>query len=143
MGHFSRLYCLILSSALALSVVAPAHAQQGQYHVSYVPFDLAGFNPQGGIATYSPIQNVDGETLTLHSDDGTTFSFTLDARTVFCHGNTRESDWTYLKRVRRKESVTVLTNDGTGQAALVVWDRPPSLSMSKGIFVFTLPEMCR
>lgn len=143
MGHFSSLYCLILSFVLALSVVTTAHAQQGQYHVNYVPFDLAGLNPQGGLATYAPIRDVDDHTITLRSDDGTTFTFTLDAKTVFCHGDTREPDWTYLKHVRKKESVTILTNDGSGQTALVVWDQPPSLSMSKGSFVFALPEMCR
>lgn len=143
MGQFSSLYCLIFSFVLALSAVTTARAQQGQYHVNYVPFELANFNPAGGLATYAPIREVDGETLSLRSDDGTVYTFTLDAKTVFCHGATKESDWSFLKKVRRKDSITVLTNDGTGTTALVVWDRPPSLSMSKGSFVFALPEMCK
>ncbi len=143
MGQFRSLYCLVLSSAMALSVVTSAGAQQGQYRVDYVPFDLASFNSAGGLATYAPIREVDGVSLTLRSDDGTTYTFSLDAQTVYCHGDKRESDWSFLKKLRRKKSITVLTNNGTNTTALVVWDRPPSLSMSKGAFVFTLPAMCR
>jgi hypothetical protein len=97
----------------------------------------------GGLATYSPIKAVNGQTIQLRGDDGQVFSFTLDAETVYCQGSFKVSDWSYLRSVGRKSTVTVMTNDYTDKKALVVWDQAPSLSTSGGEVVFALPPMCK
>jgi hypothetical protein len=98
---------------------------------------------QGGLATYSPIKAIDGEMIQLRSDDGILYTFTLGAETVYCQGNKRVSDWTYLKRAGKKHSITVITNSDADTKALVVWDRGPSISSPKGMLVFDLPPMCQ
>jgi len=98
---------------------------------------------QSGLATYSPIKTVSGETIQLKDDDGNVFTFTLTADTVFCQGATRVSDWTYLKKVLKKASVTVLTNDFADKKALVIWDQAPKISKVDREIVFDLPPMCK
>jgi hypothetical protein len=141
--YFSYLYRMSFVLLLAVGVAAPATAQQGQYKINNLPFTVAGMTSQSGLATYSPIKTVSGETLLLKDDDGNVFSFTLDANTVFCQGETKVSDWTYLKMVLKKASVTVLTNDFTDKKALVIWDRAPKISKVDKEIIFDLPPMCK
>ncbi|MGA2887168.1 MAG: hypothetical protein ABSE51_03900 [Terracidiphilus sp.] len=141
--QLTRLCALLLSLPIALSVVMPAVAQQGQYYASYVRFTLPGMKSRGVLATYSPIVAIDGQTIQLRSDDGSRFTFTLDADTVYCQGEIKVSDWAFLKNMGKKTSVTVMTNDDTDKKALVVWDRGPSLSMQKGAIIFDFPPMCK
>ena len=143
MGRFSNLFCSVIMLLLALSAVSPAMAQQGQYHLNYVPFSLATLKTGGGLATYSPINSVDGQTLLLRDDDGVVYTFTLDSETVYCQGDKRAANWVYLRTLKKKTTVTVLTKDNVSMKALVVWDKAPSISMSSGPIVFTLPPMCK
>ena len=143
MRRFSNLFCSVITLLLALSAVSPAMAQQGQYHLNYVPFSLATLKTGGGLATYSPISLVDGQTLLLREDDGVEFTFTLGSETIYCQGDKRVENWVYLRTLKKKTTVTVLTKDNEDTKALVVWDRAPSISMSSGPLVFTLPPMCK
>jgi hypothetical protein len=143
MRRFSNLFCSVITLLLALSAVSPAMAQQGQYHLNYVPFSLATLKAGGGLATYSPISSVDGQTLLLREDDGVEFTFTLGSETIYCQGDKRVENWVYLRTLKKKTTVTVLTKDNEDTKALVVWDRAPSISMSSGPLVFTLPPMCK
>ena len=143
MGRFSNLFCSVITLLLALSAVSPAMAQQGQYHVKYVPFSLATLKTGDGLATYSPISSVDGQTLLLRDDDGVMFTFTLGSETIYCQGDNRVENWVYLRTLKKKTTVTVLTKDNEDTKALVVWDRAPSISTSSGPLVFTLPPMCK
>jgi hypothetical protein len=141
--QFRSLFRLTLLLLVAGSALGPAIAQQGQYFEQEMPFTLKGMKSTEGLATYSPIKSVNGQTIQLRSDDGQVFTFTLDADTVYCQGGFRVSDWTYLLGLGKKATVTVLTSDYTDKRALVVWDQPPSLSTSKGSFVFAFPPLCK
>ena len=144
MGRFGNRYRLIFSLLLALSAVLPARAQQqGQYHVTNMPSTFRGGTSEGGIATYSPIKTIEDSTIQLRGDDGVTYTFTLDAETVYCQGDTKVTDWSYLKSKVKKGTVTVLTKDDAHKNALVIWDREPKISMSNGLLVFALPPMCK
>ena len=128
---------------LALSVSSPAIAQQWQYHVANTPFALPGMTSHGGLATYSPIKEINGEMIQLRSDDGVVYTFALSAQTVYCQGDKKVSDWTYLKNVKKKRSITVMTNSDKDTKALVIWDRGPSISTLDGLLVFDLPPVCQ
>jgi hypothetical protein len=143
MRRFSNLFCSAITLILALSVVSQAMAQQGQYHLKYIPFSLATLKGGGGLATYSRVNAVDGQTLQLRADDGVVYTFTLDSETVYCQGDNRAANWVYLRTLKKKTTVTVLTRDNANMKALVVWDKPPSISTSSGSLVFTLPPMCK
>jgi hypothetical protein len=143
MRRFSNLFCSVIMLLLALSAVSPAMAQQGQYHLNNVPFSLATLKADGALATYSPVSLVDGQTLLLREDDGVVFTFTLDSETVYCQGDNRVANWIYLRTLKKKTTVTVLTKSDEDAKALVVWDRAPSISTSGGPIVFTLPPMCK
>jgi hypothetical protein len=140
MRRFSNLFCSAITLILALSAVSQAMAQQGQYHLKY---SLATLKAGGGLATYSPVNAVDGQTLRLREDDGVVYTFTLDSETVYCQGDNRAANWVYLRTLKKKTTVTVLTKDNVSMKALVVWDRAPSISTSSGSLVFTLPPMCK
>jgi len=137
------LFRLNILLALAVGVVSPVLAQQGQYKLSALPFTLDGVTSSGGLATYSPIKMVNGETIQLKDDDGNAFTFTLSADTIFCQGETKVSDWTYLKKVLKKASVTILTVDFADKRALVIWDQAPKISKVDKEVVFDLPPMCK
>lgn len=143
MRRFSKLFCSVFTLLLGLSAVSPAMAQQGQYHLDYLPFSLDTLKAGGALATYSPVSSVDGQTLELKDDDGIVYTFTLDSDTVFCQGDNRATNWTYLRTLKKKRTVTVLTKDDTNMKALVVWDKPPSIITTSGPLVFTLPPMCK
>ncbi|MGD0799793.1 MAG: hypothetical protein ABR906_00610 [Terracidiphilus sp.] len=128
---------------LALSAVLPVMAQQGQYLAEDAPFTIKGMKSAGGLATYGPIKSVDSQRIQLRGDVDQVFTFKLDAETVFCQGEFKVSDWSFLLNVRKKTSVTVLTNDYADNKALVVWDRGPSISTDKGSFAFAFPPMCK
>jgi hypothetical protein len=142
-GHFSYLHHLIFPLLLVLSASLPAIGQQGQYAFDYAPFKLPGMTSSGGFATYAPIKLIDSQKIELRSDDGKLFTFTLSAGTVFCRGGRKVSDWTYLRKVGRKTSVTVMTNSDADTEALVIWDQGPSISASSGPIEFSLPPMCK
>jgi hypothetical protein len=138
--------CIAGAAILALSAIAFAAAQQnpqGQYHLSYMPLALPGSSATGSLATYSPIKSIDGKTIQLRGEDGVTYTFTLSAETIFCQGDARVSDWTYLKSVSKKSSVTVLTADAVNLTAIIIWDKGPTISTENGQIDFTLPPMCR
>jgi hypothetical protein len=143
MRWFSNLFCSAVTLILALSAVSQAMAQQGQYHLKYVPFSLATLKARGGLVTYSPVNAVDGQKLQLREDDGIVYTFTLDSDTVYCQGDNRVANWVYLRTLKKKTTVTVLTKDDTNTKALVVWDKAPSISTSSGSLVFTLPPTCK
>ena len=133
-------------AALALSVLAVSAAQQrpqGQYHLHYSPVAQNDGASSGSLATYSPIKSVDGRTLQLRGDDGIVYTFALTADTIYCMGETKVADWTYLKSVPKKASVTVLTSDDASTKAVVVWDKEPAISIQNGHIDFTLPPMCQ
>jgi hypothetical protein len=142
-GHSSYIYHLVFVLLFALSASLPAIAQQGQYAFDYAPFKLPGMTSAGGFATYAPVKSVDGHRIELRSDDGTLFSFTLSAGTLYCRGSKKVPDWTYLKKVGKRNSVTVMTNSDTDSDALVIWDRGPSIPAVHGSIAFTLPPMCQ
>ena len=143
MRRFSNLFCSVFTLLLALSAVSPTMAQQGQYHLNYLPFSLATLKSGGALATYSPINLVDGLTLQLREDDGVMYTFTLDSSTVYCQGDNKVANWVYLRTLKKKTTVTVLTKSDEDTKALVVWDRAPSISSPGGPLVFTLPPMCK
>ena len=143
MKRFSNLFCAVITILLALSAVSPAMAQQGQYHLNNVPFSLATLKAAGGLATYSPISSVDGEFLQLREDDGVVYTFALNSETVYCQGDNKVANWVYLRTLKKKTTVTVLTKSDEDTKALVVWDKAPSISTSSGPLVFTLPPMCK
>ncbi|MFZ1085350.1 MAG: hypothetical protein WAN35_10325 [Terracidiphilus sp.] len=139
-------FCIASAAILALGAIAFAAVlenPQGQYHLAYSPLGQFGTTSTGSLATYSPIKSVDGRTIQLRGDDGVTYAFTLTADTVYCQGGLRVSDWTYLKTVPRKHSVTVLTVDDVNLKAIVIWDKAPSIDTSGGRLNFTLPPMCK
>jgi hypothetical protein len=142
-GHFSYLYHLIFLLLLALSATSPAIAQQGQYSFDYAPFKLPGMSSLGGLATYSPIKSIDAQKIQLRGDDGTVFTFTLSAGTIYCRGSRKVSDWTYLKRLGKRTTVTVMTNGDPDMGALVIWDQGPTISASHVPIGFSLPPMCQ
>jgi|GEM_PF-6165292 hypothetical protein len=142
-GLFRYPYCLIFLLLLAASVTSPAKAQQGQYSLSYAPFKFPGMSSQGGLVTYGPVKLVDGESLQLRGDDGHVFTFTLGAATIYCHGDKRVPDWTYLKQLKKNISVTVMTNSDADNAARVIWDQGPTISTADGQFDFSLPPLCK
>jgi len=131
---------------LALSAIAFAAAQQnpqGQFRLSYSPLPTGGSSSASSLATYSPIKYIDSRTIQLRGEDGVDYIFALNAQTIYCHGDAKVADWSYLKSVPRKASVTVLTSDDANLKALVVWDQPPSISTRNGQIDFSLPPMCR
>jgi hypothetical protein len=134
---------LIFLLLLAFGASSPAIAQQGQYFVTNPLFTLPGMTSPGALATYSPLKSIDDETIQLRSEEGTLYIFTLSAETIYCQGDRRVPDWTYLRRAGKKHSITVLTASDTDKKALVVWDRAPSISSLNGSLAFTLPPMCK
>jgi hypothetical protein len=138
--------CIAGAAILALSAIAFAAAiknPQGQYQLSYSPVAISGAPATGSLATYSPIKSVDRDEIQLRGDDGVVYTFLLSADTIYCQSNTRAADWTYLKSVPKKTSVTVLTVDSVNLKAIVIWDQPPTITDDKGQFDFTLPPMCK
>jgi hypothetical protein len=95
-----------------------------------------------------PIKAVDGKTIQVGSKGEKTYTFTLDSHTVYCQGETKVSDWTYLKkRIGRDRTVTIKLSKNH-KNALVVWDEGPSMdpSMSApngGSASFVFPPMCK
>jgi hypothetical protein len=139
-------FCIAGAAILALSAIAFAAAQQnpqGQYHLSYMPLALNGSSTAGSLVTYSPIKSVDSRAIQLRGDDGVTYAFTLSPDTIFCQGDVKVADWSYLKSVPKKTSVTVLTADAVNLTALVIWDKAPTIDTDSGRIDFTLPPMCR
>ena len=138
--------CIAGAAVLALSAIAFAAAQQnpqGQYHLSYSPVAKGGVVSTGSLATYSPIKSVNREEIQLRGDDGVVYTFLLNADTIFCQGSTRVSDWTYLKAVPKKTSITILTTDIVNLRAMIVWDKQPAISVENGQIAFALPPMCK
>jgi hypothetical protein len=139
-------FCIAGAATLALSAIAFAAAlqnPQGQYHLSYSPVAQIGAPSTGSLATYSPIKSVDPKTIQLRGEDGVVYTFTLTADTIFCEGGMKVNNWTYLKSLPKKTSVTVLTADSVDMKALVVWDQAPTISSAGGRIDFSLPPMCR
>jgi len=96
----------------------------------------------GGLATYYPIKSIDGQTIVLRGDERQTFRYSLTSDTVYCQGSEKQHDWTYLKKAGKK-TITIMTNGDADNKALIVWDRPPSISTSHGAVVFALPQLCK
>ncbi len=67
---------------------------------------MAQSGPDNMIAL--PINAIDGMTIQLRSGDGKTFTFKVDAETVYCKGENKLSDWTYLKEKVGKEGNVTL-----------------------------------
>jgi hypothetical protein len=143
-GSTAPIICRLLFTLTAVSAVSPAMAQQGSMHITYAPFDLPSMTERGGVATFSPIDTIDGKTIQLRSDDGKTFTFALNAKTVYCQGNKKAMNWTYLKKmIGQKTSITVMTNQGVDYA-LVVWDQGPKTTKGSGVFPnLDFPAMCK
>jgi len=138
--------CITGAAVLALSVLAFAAAQQnpqGQYRLSYTPVALNGAQSTKSLATYSPIKSIDGKTIQLRGDDGVVYVFALTADTIYCQGGTKVSDWSYLKSVPKKTTVTVLTTDEANLKAVIVWDNGPAITTLNGKMDFALPPMCK
>jgi TonB family protein len=135
---------LIFVLLTAFSAVSPAMAQQGNIHITYAPFLLPNMTERGGVATFSPIDTIDGKTIQLRSDDGRTFTFELNPKTVYCQGSKEAIDWTYLKKmIGQKTSITVMTNEGVDYA-LVVWDQAPKTIKGPDVFPnFAFPAICK
>lgn len=135
---------LIFTLLGALIAVSPGMAQQGSIYLTYAPFTLPTMTDRGGLITFSPIGAVDGKTIRLLSDDGKTFTFTLNAKTIYCQGSKESTGWAYLKKMAgQKTSITVMTNEGATDA-LVVWDQGPKLTRGSGTFPnIDFPPLCR
>ena len=139
-------FCIAGAAVMTLSTIAFAAAQQnpqGQFHLSYSPVPSSVPASHGSMVTYSPIKYADGKTIQLRGEDGVVYVFSLSPDTIFCHGETKVNDWTYLKSVPKKSSITVLTMDEANIKASVVWDKEPTITTEKGQIVFALPPMCR
>jgi hypothetical protein len=126
--HASKVLGLL---TLSLLVLSPGKAQSG---------------PNNMISL--PIKAVDGKTIQVGSKGDKTYTFTLDAHTVYCQGESKVSDWAYLKkRIGRGGTVTIkLSKDH--KSALVVWDEGPSTNHSMGAPTggsasFVFPPMCK
>jgi hypothetical protein len=131
---------------LALSAIAFAAAKQnpqGQYQLSYSPVAPAGSPSSSSLATYSPIKSIDGRTIQLRGEDGVVYVFTLTPDTIYCQSDTKVADWSYLRSVPKKNSVTVLISDEKTMKALVVWDQPPTITTHNGQIDFSLPTLCK
>jgi hypothetical protein len=134
------------AAVLALSAITFAAAPknpQGQYHFLYPPFTQSNALSKGSLATYSPIKSIDGKTIQLRGEDGVVYIFTLTADTIYCQGGNRVSDWSFLKSVPKRASVTVLTSDAVDRAAIVIWDQAPTISTDNGEFDLALPPICK
>jgi len=147
-GHLDMITRFGISSLaiLALIVISVAAAQQhpqGQYRLTRSQLAQSGILFTGSLATYSPIKLIDGKTIQLHSDDGSVYLFALTENTVYCQGGDKVTDWTYLKKVPKKVSVTVLTTDEVNLKAVIIWDHEPTISTEGGRAVFSLPPMCK
>lgn len=143
-GTRFRIACMAVVLAMsAIAFAAATQSLQGQYLFIYPPLTQSDALSRGLLATYSPIKAIDGKTIQLRGDDGTVYIFTLTADTIFCQGETKVSDWSYLKSVPKKASVTVLTKDASDRMAIVVWDKEPSLTREDGHTEFSLPPMCK
>jgi hypothetical protein len=92
---------------LALSAIAFAAAQQnpqGQYRLSlFAVGATGGSSSAGSLATYSPIKSIDSRTIQLRGEDGVVYIFALTAQTIYCQGDAKVADWTYLKSVPKKD----------------------------------------
>lgn len=146
MNHHSIQYCIAGAAVLALSAFALGAVQQnpqGQYQLSYSPLDPDSTASSESMATYAPIKSIDGKSIQLRGDDGITYIFTLTADTIYCEGDSKVSDWTYLKKVPKKSSVTVLTPGMLNATALVIWDKAPTIANTGGQIEFTLPPLCK
>jgi hypothetical protein len=131
--------------ALIVTVVAAAQQNsQGQYRLSRSQLALSGIaSSSGSLATYSPIKRIDSNTIQLRSDDGSVYLFALTGDTIYCQGGNKVSDWSFLMRLPKKVSVTVLTTDEANMKAAIIWDHPPKISVENGQFIFTLPPVCK
>jgi hypothetical protein len=111
-----------------------------------VLFAMAQNGPDNMVAL--EITAIDGNTIQLRSGDGKMHTFTLDAKTVYCQGVNKASDWTYLKeKIGEEATVTVKLAKGH-KRALVVWDQTPSIAFSLssptgGSESYAFPDMCR
>jgi len=144
--RFGIRFCTAGAAILALSAIvfaASQHNSQGQYHLSYSPLALDSTQATESLATYAPIKSIDGKTIQLRSDDGITYIFTLTADTIYCKGGTKASNWTYLKSLPKKATITVLSPDVLNSTALVIWDKEPTISTADGKIDFALPPLCK
>ncbi len=112
---------------IALCVVSLAIAQNG-------PANMVSL----------PIKAIDGKMIQLQDRDGKTYTFALDAKTIYCQGVNVASNWAYLKG---RTEATTMKLAADHKTALVVWDQGPSLSMSlntptSGSGGGSFPDMC-
>lgn len=145
-GRFSQLHLLrqfVFPALLFVCTITPALAQQGQYHLSSVPYTRPGMAAPSGLATYFPIMDVYSSMIQLRGEDGQVYSFNLKADTIFCQGGMKAFDWSYLKGVKRKTTITVLVLDEDQTKAYIVWDQPPTITVTDGRVEFALPPMCK
>jgi hypothetical protein len=140
--HFRIIGVAILTLSAVVSA-ADKENTQGQYHFVYSPFADTSALSTGNLATYSPIKTIDGKTIKLRSNDGVVYIFTLTADTIYCQGGAKVSDWSYLKSVQKRTSVTVLSSGALNPAALVIWDTGPTISTANNQFDIALPPMCK
>jgi len=131
MRQFSNLCRSILLLLISLRAVSFAMAQNG---------------PDNMVAL--EIKAIDGNTIQLQSGDGKTHTFTLDAKTVYCQGVNKASDWTYLKEKIEKEATVTVKLAKDHKRALVVWDQAPAIafllsSPTSGGESYGFPHMCR
>lgn len=94
------------------------------------------------------IKAIDGNTIQLRSGDGKTYTFKLDAKTVYCQGVNKASDWTYLKEKVEKEATVTVKLAKDHKRAIVVWDQAPAIifllsSPTTGGESYSFPDMCR
>jgi len=131
MRQFRNLCRSILLLLMALGAVSLARAQNG-------PDNMVSF----------AIKAIDGNTIQLRSGEGKTYTFTLDAKTVYCQGVNRASDWTYLKEKIGEEATVTVKLAKDHKRALVVWDQAPAIvfslgSPTSGSESYGFPDMCR
>jgi len=129
--QFSHLCPPILLLLVALGAVSFAMAQNG-------PDNMVSL----------AIKAIDGNTIQLGSDYGKTYTFTLDAKTVYCQGVNKASDWTYLKEKIGEEATVTVKLAKDHKRVLVVWDQAPSIvfslgSPTSGSESYGFPDMCR
>jgi hypothetical protein len=131
MRQFTNLWRSILPLLMALGAVSLATAQ----------------SDPGDLITLA-VKAIDGKTIQLVMDDGKTFTFALDAETVYCQGENRALDWTYLKEKMVKKATVSVKLSKDKKKALVVWDQGPSMVMSfnspgGGNMSYHYPPMCK
>ena len=94
-----------------------------------------------------PLYDVEAKLIRLQSKEGKLYPFVLNSRTVFCKGEHKVWDWSYLSH-EGKGAMVSLKLSPDSKNALVVWNQAPVAVPSTGASTpdspaFDFPPMCK